>query len=272
MQQTGQFMIRHIRSVYDSFTEVEKMIADYFINNREQEVFSSKNIAAKLYVSEASLSRFAKKCGYKGFREFIYDYEKMVVQRAAAENIDSAAAEIFDMYREFLERSYMLVSAMKMEKITGLFEGCHRIVIYGRGSMACVAKEMALRFMHTDMYVEAVTDMSVMQRNTLFLKPEVMVIVLVTDGLVAEMLSVIKNAKNCGAKVIVMTPEQDSRIEKYSDAVIGVANMQGGDGETAMLSPQLPVFMMVDILYASFIKYDVGNRAGSSRLSVKKSR
>ena len=38
--------------------------------------FSAKEIAKHLFVSEASLSRFAKKCGFRGYREFIYQYEE----------------------------------------------------------------------------------------------------------------------------------------------------------------------------------------------------
>ena len=46
---------------YDSFTSVEKAIADYFLSNNERADFSSKAMKERLFVSEASLSRFAKK-------------------------------------------------------------------------------------------------------------------------------------------------------------------------------------------------------------------
>lgn len=69
-------VIPMIESNYENFTTVEKTIADFFIQNRNKEDFSSKAIAEKLYVSEASLSRFAKKCGYRGYREFMYQYEE----------------------------------------------------------------------------------------------------------------------------------------------------------------------------------------------------
>ena len=49
-----------IESNYSNFTQVEKSIADFFINNGEKINFSAKSIAEKLFVSEASLSRFAK--------------------------------------------------------------------------------------------------------------------------------------------------------------------------------------------------------------------
>ena len=67
---------KNIRNCYDEMTAVEKNIADFFLNNTEKCDLSSKNIAKHLYVSEASLSRFAKKLGFKGYREFIYRYEE----------------------------------------------------------------------------------------------------------------------------------------------------------------------------------------------------
>ena len=70
-----------IESNYDKFTTVERNIADFFIQNRKKVDFSSKSISERLFVSEASLSRFAKKCGYRGYREFIYQYEETFVEK-----------------------------------------------------------------------------------------------------------------------------------------------------------------------------------------------
>ena len=70
-----------IESNYDNFTTVEKNIADFFIQNRERVDFSARSVAERLFVSEASLSRFAKKCGYRGYREFVYQYEQTFVEK-----------------------------------------------------------------------------------------------------------------------------------------------------------------------------------------------
>ena len=70
-----------IESNYNKFTTVEKSIADFFIDNQKKADFSAKTVASKLFVSEASLSRFAQKCGYRGYREFIYQYEKNFVEK-----------------------------------------------------------------------------------------------------------------------------------------------------------------------------------------------
>ena len=61
---------------YQDLTAVEKNVADYFLENEEQVDFSSRHVASMLFVSEATLSRFAQKVGYTGYRKFIYDYEQ----------------------------------------------------------------------------------------------------------------------------------------------------------------------------------------------------
>ena len=65
-----------IESNYENFTALERTIADFFMKNQKKVDFSAKEIAKRLFVSEASLSRFAKKCGYRGYREFIYNMRK----------------------------------------------------------------------------------------------------------------------------------------------------------------------------------------------------
>ena len=55
-----------IEACYDNFTQSEKSSADFFINNTQDGDFSIKSVSERLFLSEASLSRFAKKCGLSG--------------------------------------------------------------------------------------------------------------------------------------------------------------------------------------------------------------
>ena len=61
---------------YKNFSPAEKKIADFFINNELDDIdLSAKAITQRLYVSEATLSRFAKKSGFKGYRELVFAYK-----------------------------------------------------------------------------------------------------------------------------------------------------------------------------------------------------
>lgn len=85
MQTYGSSVVPMIEANYEMFTVVEKTIADFFISNEKEMDFSSGRMAKMLHVSEASLSRFAKKMGYSGYREFIYNYQPSIAERPNVE-------------------------------------------------------------------------------------------------------------------------------------------------------------------------------------------
>lgn len=60
-----------LEAKYDSFTQSEKNIADFFLKNKNQADYSIETLSQKLFVSKASISRFVKKCGFRGYRELI---------------------------------------------------------------------------------------------------------------------------------------------------------------------------------------------------------
>lgn len=105
-----------IESNYDKFTTVERNIADFFIQNRKKVDFSSKSISERLFESEASLSRFAKKCGYRGYREFIYQYEETFVEKQ--ESITGNTRMILNAYQELLNKTYSLVDEAQIARIS----------------------------------------------------------------------------------------------------------------------------------------------------------
>ena len=65
-----------IKLHYEDFSVAEKTAADYFLENKVKDDFSIKEVASRLFISEATLSRFAKKCGYTGYRQFVFHYQE----------------------------------------------------------------------------------------------------------------------------------------------------------------------------------------------------
>lgn len=104
-----------IKMNYEKFTTVEKSIADFFIQNHERVDLSSKAMADRLYVSEASLSRFAQKCGYRGYREFVYQYEMTFVENR--ESMTGNTRMILNAYQELLNKTYSLIDEEQIARI-----------------------------------------------------------------------------------------------------------------------------------------------------------
>lgn len=65
-----------IDSHFEEMTDLEQEIARYFLQTETiTDDLSSQQVTQKLHISQAALTRFAKKCGFTGYREFIFQYQ-----------------------------------------------------------------------------------------------------------------------------------------------------------------------------------------------------
>ena len=58
---------------FEELTDLEQEIARYFLQAETiQDDLSSQQVTQKLHISQAALTRFSKKCGFTGYREFYF--------------------------------------------------------------------------------------------------------------------------------------------------------------------------------------------------------
>ena len=107
MEHYARSIIPVIEYNYENFTALERTIADFFIQNKKKRDFSAKAVSERLFVSEASLYRFAKKCGFRGYREFIYQYEDTFREKKSRPFADNTK-RVLDTYQELLNKAYNL--------------------------------------------------------------------------------------------------------------------------------------------------------------------
>ena len=210
-----------IEASYKKMTAVERSVADFFIGNKDDMDFYSKNISRVLYVSEATLSRFSQKCGYKGYREFIFSYERDLKFEQKSEGT---------------------------EKDVGLF--ARRVQNSGYA-----AEEFQLRFMRIGMDVNAVTDSHMMKIGAALAGEETLVIAITLSGETAEVLESIRIAKSRGASIICITAVSGSSVAKESQEVIQVAALKNLDTGTK-ISPQFSILAIMDVLYSYYFAND----------------
>ena len=244
---------------YGDMTPVERSIADFFLSNAEKMDFSSKNISKRLYVSEAALSRFAKKCGYKGYRELIFSYEKDLESEVPKENteqdVSSFTKKIRGSYASLLNESFNLLKEKQIRKVTAMLDTAKKICVYGMGSSGFVAKEFQLRFMRIGLTVEAFTDSQMMQMNAALADSETLVIGLSLSGRTKEVNHAVRLAKKKGAAVVYLTANEHPEVADCCDELVQTAYMKNLDTGTR-ISPQITLLVMLDVIYAYYFSSD----------------
>lgn len=248
-----------IESNYKKFTTVEKNIADFFIQNQEKLDFSAKSVAEKLFVSEASLSRFAKKCGYRGYREFIYQYEENFV--AKKETMAGNTRTVLNMYQELLNKTYSLVDEKQIAHICKFFLRASRVSVCGKGSSGLVAREMESRFMRIGVDVDSITDGDTMKMQTVFMDETCLAIGISISGETEDVLYFLQKSSRQKAKTVLITAQKRDEFEEFCDEVMVVPSLKYlnyGNG----ISPQFPILILIDILYGHYVSQDKNKSAG----------
>lgn len=242
-----------IESNYVNFTTVERSIADFFIYNREQMDFSAKSVAGKLFVSEASLSRFAKKCGFRGYREFIYQYEENFVVRQ--DSMTGNTRTVLNAYQELLNKTYNLVNEKQIERVCRYMgQGGTRVCLRNRkfrpGRQGDGAAFHAYRPGHHvhgtqrhDTYARRVPGRELPCLRCQHQRRK-------GGGIIPS-----GGSPQAGARTVMLTARNRPDFDAFCDEVMllpSLLHLNHGN----VISPQFPILLLTDILYSYYLSQD----------------
>ena len=258
MNSYSKSIVPIVESKYDSFTTVEKNVADFFLNNRRKMDFSARNVAKEIFVSEASLSRFAKKCGFHGYREFIYQYEKTFTQKS--EFVANSTRMVLNTYQELLNKTYSLMDEAQIARVVKYLFEAERVVACGKGSSGLAASEMESRFMRIGVDIDSLQDSDRMRMQAVFLNKESLVCGFTLSGETQEVLYLLREAHKKGAKTVIFTAnDKDIYADFCSEVVLAASLNYLNHGN--VISPQYPILVMIDTIYNYYVSNDKYEKA-----------
>jgi len=250
-----QHILEIIENNLESMTDLEKEIARYFLESQTiQEDLSSLQVTQQLHISQAALTRFAKKCGFKGYREFKFQY-----QQQATDNETETPSLRHDLSRRVM-RNYTrlriqteeIIDEEKLQRVATLIEDADRVYFFGIGSSGLVARDMKLRFMRLGVVCEALTDQDGFAWTTSILDKNCLVIGFSLSGQTQSIIDSLIDAKNMGAKTVLLTGRPDTVKEDFSE-ILAIA-IQNKPDFILRISAQFPMLLMIDLIYAFFLE------------------
>jgi len=245
----------YIEAHLQEFSPVERKIADYFLGGGETPPEETgKALAKRLGVSEAALTRFSQKCGFRGLRELFYAHNQ-TENHGGSDFVQPVLAS----YQELLNKTYAIIDMRQIRRITALLLHKKRVYIYGKGSSGMVAQEMKFRFMRIGLICEAITDDDMIRMTAVLTDPECLAIGISISGRSKIIIEALQTAKSQGAATVLLTANADREYRDTFDEVqlFAVKNqMEHG----RLISPQFPALVVLDILYADYMNHDAAER------------
>lgn len=140
-------LVKEKLQIQQNFSEVEKTIANFFLEHIEQlHTLTLREIADIIYVAPSSIVRFCKKIGYQGYNHFKNDYLKENIYLSSLfQNIDPnfpfsssdkntvLAHKIAKLYQEIIQDCLSLIHHDSLQKAINLLNQSKCIYICTSG-------------------------------------------------------------------------------------------------------------------------------------------
>ena len=245
---------------FEELTELEQEIARYFLQvDTIVDDLSSQQVTQKLHVSQAALTRFAKKCGFTGYREFVFQYQHQANKQDTHSHQHSPLTKrVLRSYSNLREQTQDLIDEEQLERVAQLIDDAERVYFFGTGSSGLIAREMKLRFMRLGVVCEALTDQDGFAWTTSIMDENCLVLGFSLSGTTQSVLDSLLDAKEMGAKTILFTSAPNKNSQAYTETVL-VAN-HSQSSYIQRISAQLPMLILIDLIYAYFLEINRENK------------
>ena len=239
---------------FEELTELEQEIARYFLQTETiQDDLSSQQVTQKLHISQAALTRFAKKCGFTGYREFVFQYQHQADKQDTHSHKHSPLTKrVLRSYSIMREQTQDLIDEEQLERVAQLIDDAERVYFFGTGSSGLIAREMKLRFMRLGVVCEALTDRDGFAWTTSIMDEDCLVLGFSLSGTTQSVLDSLLDAKEMGAKTILFTSAPNKNSQAYTETVLVASHSQSS--YIQRISAQLPMLILIDLIYAYFLE------------------
>jgi DNA-binding MurR/RpiR family transcriptional regulator len=252
----------HIRSRYNSFTNTEKKVADYILENMKAVIYMSiTDLADACHVGESSVFRFCKTLDLKGYQEFKIalahnlDNESTVLSSEITmqDTIGELSSKILSTNVNALNETFNLINEKDISNAISSMIKAKRIHFFGVGASLMTAMEAKNKFMRITNKTECSFDSHLQIMTAALLTEEDVAIVISYSGSTKDTIEVAKMAKKRGAKIISITRFAKSPLTIYSHITL-LCGSNEGPLQGGSLSAKISQLYLLDILYAEYFK------------------
>ena len=264
MANEKQSVFVHIGSEYYTFTPAEKKLADYILSAQDCiSRMSISELASACSVADATVSRFCRRLGYKGYPDF-----KLAIANASIHRLEDnpLSGEITrEDTLETISQKLLNASAMAMvqtrevlnldavAEAAAVLRESTSVLCMGQGGSMLIASEAAHLFSTISGKFRPVSDSHMQAMAAVMMEPTDSILFYSYSGSTLAMLDTLKTAKERGGKVILVTRFPNSPGAALADIVL-----QCGANENPLQSGSVPAriaqMYLTDILFSEYTR------------------
>lgn len=256
-------------AMQSSMTRVGKSIAQYVIASPHKVTqLSIADLSEEVNAGEASVIRFCRQLGYKGFQNFKMELAIELAMNDSDDNSTLLEAEIQKTddahtiglklqgaISTVLSETLNLLDMEQVERVVEALHTCNCAYIFGVGASGLTAEEMKHKLMRIGLRVDALTNNHFMYMQAALLKVGDVAIGISHSGHSPETAHALDLARQAGATTVALTHNLGSPLSKVADITLINGNRQGrlqGDS----IGTKTAQLFVLDLIYTLLVQRD----------------
>lgn len=269
-----------IQLSYNQFTRTEKKIADYVIRNTEKVLFMSiSDLAEACKVADASVHRFCRTVGVKGYQEFKMKLSLSLPGDESPEKIRGTSAskylgldyildELLENNINTLRETRRLTDYEAVSEVVSMMEKAKKVYFFGVGDSMLVAQIARNVFLRITNKVFCIEDPHMQAMTASMATEEDLIIFLSYSGSTKDNIYVAKIAREAGAKIVAISRFLKSPLTNYTDMLL-LCGSNEGPLEGGSMGTRLSQLFVIDVLFHEYYRRNHEDSKTNNRKTSK---
>lgn len=264
MSLTRQSIFVRIGSEYYTFTAAEKKLADFILSAQDgASRMSISELAEACSVADATVSRFCRRLGYKGYQDFKFAIRNASENRMEAnplsgeitgeDSLDTITQKLLNANTSAMAQTLEVLDLEAVARAAKMLRNASTVLCMGQGGSMLIASEACHLFSTVSGKFWPVSDSHMQAMSATMMRDTEVILFFSYSGSTLAMLDTLKMAKDQGGKVILVTRFPNSPGAALADVVL-----QCGANENPLQSGSIPAriaqMYLIDILFSEYTR------------------
>ncbi|NDL67566.1 MurR/RpiR family transcriptional regulator [Anaerotalea alkaliphila] len=256
-----------IRSKMGSLTNTEQKIAEYVLNNYEKVLTSNiSELSENAEVSDASVVRFCKSLGYKGYQDFKISAARDVLPKdrhfnpvlEKGDDDQTLCNKVFGTNINVLRGTLAILDIKKMAAVAEMLAEAKSITFFGSGGSLLVGKDTQHKLLKIGIRSFVYEDADMQLMASALLGPDDLAFCISHSGSSSNVMKCMEIAKGKNAKTVALVSQEKTPLSKLADVSIFCASEETIFKSEAV-STRIAQLAIMDALVAmaAFRDYDL---------------
>ena len=256
----------NIKSKLKILTGSEKKVGNYVLEHYMEVLnYTVTELAEKAEVSDATVVRFCRSAGYKGYQDLkihlaqdaLVPYKHLNTSLEKDDTPAQIAQKVIRAEIQTLEETLNILDMKELEQVAQVIRKARRVVFFGCGGSGAVAFDAMHKFLKIGIHSCIQTDVDIQSMESALLGPGDVAFGISHSGGNQNVLECLKNARDCKATLVGLTTCGKSPMQRLCDYLLMTSTRESifrSESVTARVAQLSVIDSLVAVM--SYMDYD----------------